>query len=73
MNRVAPDLSAIILEQVKSLLESSADGAVVLDKERRLLYYNLAYQVTSGVNGRVLARAVAEGKRCYEVFPVDIC
>jgi len=65
--------SAQVLEQVKALLEGSVDAAVVLDADRRILYYNPAYQSASGMRGRSLAQAVEEGKRCYEVFPLEIC
>jgi PAS domain S-box-containing protein len=67
------DRTADILEQIRTLLESSVDGAVVLDHDRRILYYNPAYQAASGMRGRQLAQAAAEGKRCYEVFPLEIC
>ncbi len=65
--------SAQALEQVKALLEGSVDAAVVLDGERRILYYNPAYQSASGMRGRSLAQAVEEGRRCFEVFPLEIC
>jgi PAS domain S-box-containing protein len=64
---------AEILEQVRTLLEGSVDAAVVLDSDRRILYYNAAYQAASGLRGRQLATAIEEGKRCFEVFPLEIC
>lgn len=62
-----------VLEQIKALLEGSVDAAVVLDDDRRILYYNSAYQNASGMRGRSLAQAAADGKHCYEVFPLEIC
>jgi signal transduction histidine kinase len=60
-------------EAVKALLEAQADAAVVVDAERRVLWFNSAYQVASGSRGRELAEAVEEGRRCYEIFPLDVC
>ena len=60
-------------EHVKALLEASLDAAVVLDGERRILYYNRAYQLASGARGRQLAVAAEAGRHCYEVFPLDVC
>jgi PAS domain S-box-containing protein len=66
-------LAEPVLEQVKSLLEGSVDAAVVLDSDRRILYYNQAYQNASGMRGRGLAQAQEQGKHCYDVFPLEIC
>jgi PAS domain S-box-containing protein len=62
-----------ILEQIRAMLEASVDAAVVLDNERRILYYNPAYQAASGLRGRSLAQAAEGGKHCWEVFPLEIC
>ena len=62
-----------MLEQIKQLLEGSVDAAVVLDTDRRILYYNRAYEASTGLRGRQLAQRVAAGARCYEVFPLEIC
>jgi PAS domain S-box-containing protein len=62
-----------MLEQIKQLLEGSVDAAVVLDTDRRILYYNRAYEASTGLRGRQLAQKVAAGARCYEVFPLEIC
>jgi len=62
-----------LLEQIKQLLEGSVDAAVVLDPDRRILYYNRAYEASTGLRGRQLAQVVADGARCYEVFPLEIC
>jgi PAS domain S-box-containing protein len=62
-----------MLEQLKQLLEGSVDAAVVLDTERRILYYNRAYEASTGLRGRQLAQKVAAGAHCYEVFPLEIC
>src|SRR5262249_10580461 len=58
---------------VKALLEASTDAAVVLDEERRIVYYNRAYQLASGNRGRALAAAADAGARCHEIFPLDVC
>ena len=60
-------------EHVKALLEASLDAGVVLDHERRILYYNRAYQMASGARGRALAQAAENGTHCYDVFPLDVC
>lgn len=62
-----------MLEQIKQLLEGSVDAAVVLDPDRRILYYNRAYEASTGLRGRQLAQRVAAGARCFEVFPLEIC
>jgi PAS domain S-box-containing protein len=62
-----------VLEQLKQLLEGSVDAAVVLDPERHILYYNRAYEASTGLRGRQLAQKVAAGAHCYEVFPLEIC
>jgi len=62
-----------IFEPVRELLEGSLDGAVILDRDRRILYYNQAYEALSRVRGRELAHRVAAGARCYEIFPLDVC
>jgi signal transduction histidine kinase len=67
-----PD-QAEVPEAVKALLEATTDAALVLDGERRIRWFNRAYQLASGGRGRRLAQAVAEGRRCYEVFPLDVC
>ncbi len=62
-----------VLEQVKQILEGSVDAAVVLDSERRILYYNRAYELLSGMRGRLLRKKVEAGVHCYEIFPLEIC
>ncbi|MFH0901650.1 MAG: ATP-binding protein [Pseudomonadota bacterium] len=74
MSELAPNiLSSPTLDQVRALLEGSVDAAVVLDGERRILYFNQAYQQASGKRGRSLAVAAENRQRCYEVFPLEIC
>ena len=60
-------------EAVRQLLEGSVDAAVMLDRDRRILYFNPAYEAMSGVRGRALAERVRAGVRCFEVFPLEIC
>ena len=62
-----------LLEPVRELLEGSIDAAVILDRDRRILYYNRAYEATCSMRGRELARRVEEGVRCYEVFALEVC
>ena len=61
------------LEQIQRLLEGSVDAAVVLDSERRIVFYNRAYEALSGLRGRQLIQKVESGARCYEIFPLEIC
>ena len=62
-----------VLEQVKRLLEGSVDASVILDSDRRLVYYNRAYEALSGMRGRQLQKRVKDGARCFEIFPLEIC
>ncbi len=58
---------------LRRLLEGSPDAAVILDSERRILYFNPVYQQYAGLRGRQLHLATIEGKHCYEVFCLEIC
>jgi signal transduction histidine kinase len=69
---IAP-VRVVVSETVKAMVDAQSDAAVVIDSDRRILYFNRAYQVVSGSSGRALAAAVAEGRHCYEVFPLDVC
>jgi signal transduction histidine kinase len=62
-----------LLDPVRELLEGSIDAAVILDRDRRILYYNRAYEATCRLRGRELAQRVAEGVRCYELFSLEVC
>lgn len=62
-----------MLEQVKLLLDGSVDAAVILDSERRILYFNRPYQALSGMSGRQLSQKVEAGAHCYDIFPLTIC
>ncbi len=64
---------AKLYDQITSLLDGSVDAAVVLDADRRVRYYNAAYQALTGLRGRVLAERVAAGARCFELFKLDVC
>jgi len=58
---------------VRALLDGSVDAAVILDRERRIQYYNRAYEAVSGQRGRALAERVRQGARCFEVFELEVC
>ena len=60
-------------ETVRRLLDGSVDAAVVLDGERRLLYWNSAYQQYTGLRPRQLLRAAEAGTCCFETFPIEVC
>lgn len=60
-------------QAVAQLLEGSVDAAVVLDGDRRIIYFNRAYEALARVRGRKLWRQVERGARCYDVFPLEIC
>jgi two-component system NtrC family sensor kinase len=62
-----------VLEQVKQLIEGSIDAAVILDKDRRVYYYNRAYEALTGLRGRQLRQRVESGAKCFEIFPLEIC
>ncbi|HLU66619.1 MAG TPA: ATP-binding protein [Kofleriaceae bacterium] len=58
---------------MRALLDGSVDAAVILDRERRIQYYNRAYEAVSGQRGRALAERVRQGARCFEVFELEVC
>jgi signal transduction histidine kinase len=62
-----------IPDAVRELLEGSVDAAVILDRDRRILYYNRAYEAIGTVRGRALAERVKAGARCWELFELDVC
>ncbi len=62
-----------VLEQVKRKKKGSVDASVILDGDRRIVYYNRAYEALSGMRGRQLQKLVNEGAKCYEIFPLEIC
>ncbi|HEU5057241.1 MAG TPA: PAS domain-containing protein, partial [Kofleriaceae bacterium] len=63
----------MIPDAVRELLEGSVDAAVILDRDRRVLYYNRAYEAIGSLRGRALADRVKAGARCFEIFALDIC
>jgi two-component system NtrC family sensor kinase len=62
-----------IPDAVRELLEGSVDAAVILDRDRRVLYYNRAYEAIGSLRGRALAERVNAGARCWEIFQLDVC
>ena len=65
--------SASVPDSVFQLIEGSVDASVILDAERRILYYNRAYESMARLGGRKLRNAVDNGAKCFEVFPLAIC
>ncbi|HET6612651.1 MAG TPA: ATP-binding protein [Kofleriaceae bacterium] len=63
----------VALGPVKALLEDSVDAAVILDSDRRILYYNRAYAAATELSGRELKARTRAGLHCYDVFPLEIC
>jgi signal transduction histidine kinase len=56
-----------------TLLERSADASIVLDHERRILYFNPAYEQMVAHRSPNLRALVEQGAHCYDVFPMSIC
>ncbi len=46
---------------------------MILDRDLRVLHYNRAYEAACSLRGRELARRVAAGARCYELFALEVC
>ena len=63
------ELPAAVVE----LLEGSPDAAVILDRDRKILHFNRAYQGLTGMGWRKLSKAVDAGARCLDVFALEIC
>ncbi len=73
MSKEAPPGRAEVPEHVRRLLEGSVDAAVALDRERRILYYNQAYEHYAGLRPRDQRRIVASGRACHACFPIEVC
>src|SRR5215471_4435868 len=58
---------------IRKLLDGSLDAAVVLDQDRRPLYWNAAYQQYSGLRARQLEQAAEQGRCCFQMFPIEVC
>lgn len=67
------DPASSIPASVFQLIEGSVDASVILDADRRILYYNRAYESMARLGGRKLRNAVESGAKCFEVFPLSIC
>ncbi len=61
------------LAVVRRLLEGSVDAAVILDRERQVLYRNPAYDSIAARTSRENSVKIAEGHPCYKLFPLEIC
>jgi len=55
-------------DAVRQLVEGLVDGAAVLDGDRRVLSYNRRYAALCNATDAELARRVAAGVRCDELF-----
>lgn len=62
-----------LFEQIERLVDGHVDAAVLIDGDRRVLRYNLAYEVLTGRSGRELAARVAAGARCDQLFALEVC
>jgi PAS domain S-box-containing protein len=60
-------------EQVRRLLDGSVDAAVIVDRKRRVLYYNAAYEKLTGLRPRQLEAAAASGGCCHDIFRLEVC
>jgi PAS domain S-box-containing protein len=58
---------------VRRLLDAAVDAAVVLDDDRRPLYWNAAYQQYTGLRPRQLELAAETGRCCHHLFPIEVC
>src|SRR5690606_32277407 len=66
-------MSESVPASIFQLIEGSVDASVILDADRRILYYNRSYEAMARLGGRKLRNAVDEGAKCFEVFPLSIC
>jgi len=55
-------------DTVRQLVDGLVDAAVVLDGERRVLFHNRGYEALCPVKGPALAKRIAAGARCDELF-----
>ena len=62
-----------LYEQIQRLVDGHVDAAVLIDGDRRVLHYNLAYERLTGRSGRELAARVAAGARCDQLFALEVC
>lgn len=62
-----------LFEQIRRLVDGHVDAAVLIDGDRAVLHYNLAYEVLTGRSGRELAARVAAGARCDQLFALEVC
>jgi PAS domain S-box-containing protein len=61
------------LSHLKRVLDGSIDAAVIVDHDRHVVYTNAAYDAYTGMRPREVASAVNEGRRCCELFSLEIC
>jgi hypothetical protein len=70
---VSADSTGDLFEQITRLVDGQVDAAVLIDGDRRVLHYNLAYELLTGRSGRDLAARVAAGARCDQLFALEVC
>ena len=62
-----------LFEQLERLVDGHVDAAVLIDADRRVLHYNLAWEVLTGRSGRELAARVEAGAECHQLFALEVC
>ncbi|MCG8418507.1 MAG: ATP-binding protein [Proteobacteria bacterium] len=62
-----------IPDPIKRLVDGNLDAAVVVDSEWRILYYNHAYHILSGLRGRQLGQKIEAGVRPCAIFRFESC
>lgn len=69
--------TAQILSEANALIarfiDGLADPAVLVDADRHILRFNIAYQLFSGKRLRALHLAAASGLRCHDVAGLAVC
>jgi two-component system NtrC family sensor kinase len=60
-------------ENLRRMLDGSVDGAIVVDRARRVLYHNAAYDALTGRKPRRLTLAVESGACCHDLFLLEVC
>ncbi len=59
--------------ELRAVVDGHADGAVVIDADHRVLHFNDAYARLVGRSRLRLKQHVAEGARCSDLLPLNVC